>query len=99
MLPPTKRDGLLASREPLFPLLQRGLTAAVDRVAATMHVDKHVRKATETSRVTHERPFIDGSTTLGGVTVGLTISELHAIRAREGVEFIQVVDLEGNSNL
>lgn len=79
--------------------VSQAASAVFDRVVRLVHVHKHAKRAVDESKVTHERPFLDGSTRLGGLTVGVTVSELHAIRAKEGIEFIQVVDFDGNSNL
>lgn len=86
-------------REPLLPNVHEAAGKVVDAVARHIQPHKHAHHALTKSRVTHERPFLDGSVRLGGLTVGVTFSELHSIRAKEGVEFIQVVDFDGNSNL
>ncbi|MEZ0315214.1 MAG: hypothetical protein ACAI38_25865 [Myxococcota bacterium] len=90
---------LIPKRDPIFPAFQRKVAACMDSLVGLVQPHKHAPGPFSSSRVTHERPFLDGSARLGGVTVGITFSELHTIRPNTGIELIQVVDFDGNTNL
>lgn len=51
------------------------------------------------NRVTEERPFLETKGAIFGVEVGVTLSELHQVRAKEGVELVHVVAPDGSTNL
>src|SRR5688572_23125017 len=52
------------------------------------------------NRITEERPFAEATGSLFGLQVGITFSELHHIRAKQGVELVHVVNPDGlGSNL
>ncbi len=90
---------LIPKRDPIFPALQRKVASCLDAVVSVLQPHKHGDGPFASSRVTHERPFLDGSVRLGGMTVGVTFSELHTIRPNTGIEIIQTVDFDGNSNI
>ncbi len=90
---------LIPKRDPIFPVFQAKVAACMDSLVGLVQPHKDTQKTFAESRVTHERPFLDGSVRLGGMTVGVTLSELHTIRPNTGIELIQVVDFDGNSNL
>jgi hypothetical protein len=50
-------------------------------------------------RLTEERPFYELKGSLVGLEVGVTVSELHQLRARDGVEVIHVVNADGSSSV
>ncbi len=90
---------LIPKRDPILPGLQRKVALCLDSLVGLIQPHKHESGPFASSRVTHERPFLDGSARLGGLTVGVTFSELHTIRPNNGIELIQVVDFHGNSNI
>ena len=50
------------------------------------------------NRVTEERPFFETKSAVFGVEVGLTLSELHQLRAEEGIELVHVIAPDGSTN-
>lgn len=81
--------------KPAPGLVQR----VVDRIERFVHGQKHGDNPLGPNRVTHERPFIESKGSLFGLEFGLTVSELHQVRVKEGVELVHVVNTDGSSNL
>lgn len=50
------------------------------------------------NRITEERPFFETKGAVFGVEVGLTLSELHQLRAEEGLELVHVIAPDGSTN-
>lgn len=71
-----------------------------ERLAAKVHPHKlGLKDDVGPQRVTEERPFFETKGSLFGVELGVTVSELHQIRAKSGVEVIHVVNPDGSSNV
>jgi hypothetical protein len=70
-----------------------------ERVAERVHPHRHDLDGVVPQRLTEERPFFETRGMLCGLEVGVTVSELHQVRAKEGLEVIHVVAPDGSSNL
>ncbi len=82
--------------------LTQAVTGALVRVVDRIDAVVHPTRRTDTvgpNRITHERPFFEAGGRVYGAHLGVTVSELHQLRAKRGVELIQVVDADGNSNI
>ncbi len=69
----------------------------IDRFVRVVHRGKHAPHLPQ--KLTHERPIFDLAAPLPGIELGLTVSELHAVRAGKGREVVHVVGRDGSSNL
>lgn len=79
------------------PSLRTVALRVVDSIVRSVHPTKH--DPFGPSRLTHERAFLETAGRLPGCQVGITISELHQLRSQKGIEIIQVVSNNGNSNI
>ncbi|MBI2372674.1 MAG: hypothetical protein HYV07_01615 [Deltaproteobacteria bacterium] len=77
------------------------LNRLVERLAHKVHPVKHgdPNNPPGPNRITHERPFLESKGFAFGVEFGLTVSELHQVRRRDGIELVHVVNPDGSSNL
>ncbi|MBI4822457.1 MAG: hypothetical protein HY791_39725 [Deltaproteobacteria bacterium] len=92
-----RSEGEVQQQEPRGNALNR----MVDRLANKLQPVKHgdPKNPPGPNRVTHERPFVESKGFAFGLEFGVTVSELHQIRRKDGAELVHVVNPDGSSNL